>query len=382
MSRTVTAAAVRLSNVPAPTHERLQNAAIQIAEAAAQGAELVVLPELFNTGYVYSRENYTRAEPIDGPTVTWMKAQAAEHSVHLAGSLLLLGPEHITNSLFLAAPDGRWWRYDKNFPWAWERLYFREGREITVAKTDIGTFGLMICADVFVPHLFGRYAGKVDALIVCASPPQMHKLEFRFPDGWQTTLADLLAVPEATRAAADEAFGAHELRYTTWLGVPVVQSIPWGQFSSHIPIPWLSFGIPLAHQPALWRYIPQGREAIGTANYYPFNQIADAEGNVLVRYDKEADGFALATIKLADTPPTPRGRPPRSQILSPDIANWIMIPFYRLGVRRAWGRHMARPSYQTRAWIRTVFRFTFAAYFVGRLHGTCRRWRRQRRKNG
>jgi len=47
--------------------------------------KLVVLPELFNTGYEYCDENYRRAEALDGPTSTWMKQTANRYSVHIAG---------------------------------------------------------------------------------------------------------------------------------------------------------------------------------------------------------------------------------------------------------------------------------------------------------
>jgi predicted amidohydrolase len=372
----VTAAAVRLSASPAPTGERLLAAEAQIVKAAKQGVQLVVLPEVFNTGYVYSDENYPHAELLDGPTVTWMKRLAAEYGIHLAGSLMLLGPEHITNSLILVAPDGRLWRYDKNFPCVWERLYFREGRDITVARTDIGTFGLMICADVFSPHLFKRYAGRVQALIISASPPKMQHLMFEFPDGERISLAALAKLPRRYQELADQTFDQHVRRFTSWMRVPVVQSIPYGRFSSHIPIPWLSFGILLASKPSLWRYIPQGRCAVATAEYFDDNQIVDANGNVLARYDADDDGFALATIELADSTPLPSGKPPGFLPLPGDEFNWLLVPFYRRGVRRAWGRRMAPVDRSTHIWSRLLIASGVMGYTLGWL-GTRRRRKRK-----
>lgn len=95
MTRTVIAAAVQLDAAPAPVPDRLFRAAQQIEQAAAAGAQLVVLPEVFNTGYVYDDANYALAEPLNGQTITWMKDQAAARQVYVAGSLLLLDGDEL-----------------------------------------------------------------------------------------------------------------------------------------------------------------------------------------------------------------------------------------------------------------------------------------------
>ncbi len=365
MSRTLTASALRLSADPAPAEERLHAAEAVIAQAAQAGAKLIVLPELFNAGYVYDDSNYSRAKSIDGPTVSWMKRIAAERDVHLAGSILLLGPEDITNSLLLVAPDGRLWRYDKNYPWVWERLYFREGRGITVAHTDIGTFGLMICADGFAPDLYKRYAGKVDAMIISASPPRMHEAMFTFPDGGRISFASLWNMNDDLLAATNKSFGQHVLRNTAWMGVPVIQSVPYGHFSTPIPLPLLSMLVLVGRKPALWRYILQGRRGKITARYFGDNQIADASGKVLARYDAEADGCALATIELADEPPKPNGKQPPSKLLPADIFNEVFIPFYRRGIQRTWGQSMAPLDRQTLIWLRWLVGATLGGITAG-----------------
>jgi predicted amidohydrolase len=106
-----------------------------------------VLPELFNTGYAYAEENFALAERIDGTTVGWLRETAASLQIHLAGSLMLLDGNEVYNSLLLFAPDGRYWRYDKNYPWGWERGYFRDANRIT--RPLIGEPAPPTSADLF-----------------------------------------------------------------------------------------------------------------------------------------------------------------------------------------------------------------------------------------
>jgi predicted amidohydrolase len=61
-------ASLQLDASPAPLLERLERAEKLVASAADQGAELMLLPELFNTGYAYNDRNYQLAESLDGPT--------------------------------------------------------------------------------------------------------------------------------------------------------------------------------------------------------------------------------------------------------------------------------------------------------------------------
>src|SRR5262245_57197833 len=112
MSRKIKVTTIQMDATPAPREVRLARAADLIAEAASSGAQLAVLPELFNTGYIYDDSNFAAAEPFDGPTAAWMKTQASQHQLHLAGTFLVAENGDIFNTALLFAPDGRQWRYD------------------------------------------------------------------------------------------------------------------------------------------------------------------------------------------------------------------------------------------------------------------------------
>ena len=137
-------AGVQMDGTPAPVPERLSRAADFVAEAANGGAQLVALPEYYNTGFEFHERNYALAERMDGQTARWMKAQAARHGIHLAGTLLLFDRGEIYNAALLVAPDGCTWRYDKMHPWGWERAYFRPGRQITVCSAKSARLGLAV----------------------------------------------------------------------------------------------------------------------------------------------------------------------------------------------------------------------------------------------
>jgi predicted amidohydrolase len=65
-ARLVTLGSICMDAAPAPLEARLERAASLVASAARQGAQIAVLPELFNSGYEYSDRNYARAESREG----------------------------------------------------------------------------------------------------------------------------------------------------------------------------------------------------------------------------------------------------------------------------------------------------------------------------
>ncbi|GAA4907796.1 carbon-nitrogen hydrolase [Actinomycetospora succinea] len=89
----------------------------RIAEAAAEGARLIVLPELASTGYAFETrdEAYAHAEPVpDGPTCrAWIDA-ARDHDVYLVAGLAEAdGPVALHDTAVLIGPDGFIGRYRK-----------------------------------------------------------------------------------------------------------------------------------------------------------------------------------------------------------------------------------------------------------------------------
>ena len=161
----------------------LATAARLVADAVGAGADLVVLPEMFNclgSGAVL-RAN---AEPLDGPTAAWASAVAAEHGITLvagtfieraadghdaptAGDPTADGPggtePWLRNTCCVFGPDGgrtavyrKIHLFDVDVPGAeyHESAVIEPGDEIVVVPAEPVQVGLSICYDLRFPELF------------------------------------------------------------------------------------------------------------------------------------------------------------------------------------------------------------------------------------
>lgn len=374
MPHTLRVATIQLNAKPASTDERLNRAAQYIQQAAQEGAKLVLLPELFNTGYTYSAANFQRAEPLNGITVTWMQAQAQQHNIHLAGSLLLLDEEDIYNSLILVSPDGRRWRYDKNYPFLFERAYFRDGSHDLIAQTELGKIGMMICWDHAHPELWKRYAGKVDLMIIASSPPVENKFNLLFPNGRRMDSRALGTLNHAYYGK-DEPFGAELDAQAGWLNVPILHSSASGKLRSGFPphSHWVVMAY-LLFRVDLWRWIFASSQLQVEKSFFDKQtKIVNNGGDVVARLT-EAEGVVVADVELSSqTPSAPSMVQPEFSYssvtyLAVDILGPAMMErAYREGVREAWGKKMA-PKRRSVRWfiiVSLILIATFAALMRG-----------------
>ena len=122
--------------------------------------DLIVLPEFFNTIYFsqYHDRHYLKlAEPVDGPSLTTMRAKAAQYSVHIVAPIYeLAGPGRYFDTAFLIDRQGQiTGRYRKVHPAATnslEKFYFRNGSNFPVWTVDDWQVGIVICYDTFFPE--------------------------------------------------------------------------------------------------------------------------------------------------------------------------------------------------------------------------------------
>lgn len=338
-------AAIQMDANPAPTAERLARAERLVAGAVEAGAQLVLLPECFNTGYTFSEENHTRVERIDGPTATWLRETAARLNIHIAGSLMLLEQGEVYNALLLFAPDGRLCRYDKNYPWGYERAYFRTSKQdpnVTVAETDLGRIGMLICWDVSHLDLWRAYAGCVDLMLISSCPIDAGHATYHFPNGDHYTFDELGSRSAAMTDSATRAFGDMLDQQIAWLGVPAVHAIACGHIRTDLPMARRAM-IPLAfNAPWLLKYIPQANGIQMSCALVQECKIINGSGEILARLTEEdGEAFAAAEVQIASSRQVPKTDQPAAPIaelsyfFSDRLLPAIVKPVYRKG-QRTW----------------------------------------------
>jgi N-carbamoylputrescine amidase len=141
-----------------------------IGEAAAQGARLIVLPELANSGYVFeSREEaFALAEEVpQGPTcAAWMEI-ARRRGLHIVAGINERDGPALYNAAVVIGPSGHVGTFRKVHLWNAENLFFEPGNlGFPVFRTPLGRIGTFICYDGWFPESF-RLCALQGADIVC-----------------------------------------------------------------------------------------------------------------------------------------------------------------------------------------------------------------------
>jgi N-carbamoylputrescine amidase len=143
-----------------------------IDEAASNGARLIVLPELANSGYVFeSREEaFALSEPVpEGETTKAWTRIARERGLYVAAGICEREGETLFNSSVLVGPHGHVGTFRKVHLWNEENLFFEPGNlGFPVWRTPIGRIGAMICYDGWFPEGY-RLCALQGADIICIS---------------------------------------------------------------------------------------------------------------------------------------------------------------------------------------------------------------------
>lgn len=146
----------------------------KVAQAAADGARLVVLAEMYSTGFSMASDRV--AEAPDGPSVGFLVDQAASHGVWVCGSVPVRDPSKAElpfNRFVLTGPDGEAAFYDKIHPFSYggEHEHYAAGAErltVTVEGVRITPF---VCYDLRFSDEFWTLASDTDCYVVVANWP-------------------------------------------------------------------------------------------------------------------------------------------------------------------------------------------------------------------
>ncbi|WP_397380744.1 amidohydrolase [Pseudomonas sp.] len=137
----------------------------------ARGADLIVLPEMFSTGF--SMDSAALAEPEDGPTSQWMLGQAQALQAVVTGSLIIQAADgSYRNRLLWARPDGSVAHYDKRhlFRMAGEHKHYSAGEQQALLEVKGWQVRPLICYDLRFP-VWSRDAENTDLLLYTANWP-------------------------------------------------------------------------------------------------------------------------------------------------------------------------------------------------------------------
>lgn len=155
----------------------LDRADNRIRNVVRRGADLVVLPEIWNVGYFAFEQYRSKAEPIDGPTITHLRELAVELQIYLhTGSIVERDGERLYNTSALIGPEGNVLdTYRKLHLFGYEseeRRLLTPGDRIVAVDTALGTVGMVTCYDLRFPELFrALLESGVELLLVTSAWP-------------------------------------------------------------------------------------------------------------------------------------------------------------------------------------------------------------------
>ncbi|HEX3741669.1 MAG TPA: carbon-nitrogen hydrolase [Terriglobales bacterium] len=152
---------VQMSATPYP-EKNLQHALDKVQEAAKKGAQIVCLPELFQTQYFCQREDavlFDLAEPIPGPTTKKLAEIAKQLGIVLIGSLFeKRAPGVYHNTAVMIDADGSLRGIYRKMhipddPLYYEKYYFTPGDlGFKAFDTQVGRIGTLVCWDQWYPE--------------------------------------------------------------------------------------------------------------------------------------------------------------------------------------------------------------------------------------
>ena len=146
---------------------------VGVERAVARGAEVVVLPELVTSGYVFAdlAEARQRAEPADGPTVQLFVELSRQHRILLVGGFCERSDgDRPYNSLALVDGGEVLAVYRKTHLWGTEKAVFAVGDQpAPVVTTSVGRVAAMICYDLEFPEMVRDVALRGAQLVLAPS---------------------------------------------------------------------------------------------------------------------------------------------------------------------------------------------------------------------
>lgn len=148
---------------------------------ASPEADLIILPEMFTTGFCMSPDIV--AEKANTETLLWMQTIAKDRNAAIAGSVATEEDGKYYNRFYFVKPDGSYTKYNKRhlFTYAGEDKEYAGGEERIIVEYKEVRILLQICYDLRFP-VFSRNKGDYDMVIYVANWPASRRY------AWDTLL--------------------------------------------------------------------------------------------------------------------------------------------------------------------------------------------------
>ncbi|MBD1588588.1 amidohydrolase [Pseudomonas typographi] len=144
----------------------------------AQGADLIILPEMFTTGFTMN--SAALCEAPHGPTSQWLLRKAAECNAVITGSVIIQAEDGTyRNRLLWATPTGDLLHYDKRhlFRMAGEHEHYTAGEQRMVFEVKGWRVRPLVCYDLRFP-VWSRDGEGTDLLLYTANWPGARRLHW------------------------------------------------------------------------------------------------------------------------------------------------------------------------------------------------------------
>jgi predicted amidohydrolase len=151
-----------------------------IADAAAQGARLVALAEMYATGF--SMDPARIAEDEGGPNERFLVEQAAQHGIWTVASIAQNHPTgRPRNVAVIAGPEGQLHRYAKIHPFSYagEHEKYDAGQTLITIDIDGVAVSPLVCYDLRFADCFWALAERTDLFVIVANWPEPRREHWR-----------------------------------------------------------------------------------------------------------------------------------------------------------------------------------------------------------
>ncbi|WP_299759071.1 amidohydrolase [uncultured Pontibacter sp.] len=146
---------------------------------AAPKTDLIVLPEMFTTGFSMNAADV--AEEANGTTLNWMQQEAKQHQAVVTGSVMVRAEEQHFNRLYWVRPDGSFATYDKKhlFRMAKEHHTYTSGKERLLVELNGWKICPLVCYDLRFPVWSRNTDSAYDLLLYVANWPKIRRQPWR-----------------------------------------------------------------------------------------------------------------------------------------------------------------------------------------------------------